>query len=138
LLSLPRGSDVRVARENPIYWQGKSDEQRWFHSVDELTKSIHFGDFGKMLIVETPLQKIDFPKGCAQAILDDPKRKLSGGKDAFTHAETRLRAAARNGKINLKMERRGCSADCSCVEKYGSLRAEVFNSFFNYYRFRCF
>ncbi|MGA2977989.1 MAG: hypothetical protein ABSD76_00225 [Terriglobales bacterium] len=130
LLRLPEGSDIRVARENPIYWRGKPDGQRWFENLEDLANNIHFGDFGKMLMIQTPSGALDFPGDRARIILDCPGRKLQNGKDAFSFAEGRLRAAAETGGTAISIEKRNCQSGCICVDKYAAYSAPTLEFWF--------
>jgi hypothetical protein len=131
LLGLPEGSDVRVTRRNPIYWyDGQLDGERWFQTAEELARSIHQGDFDKMLVIRTPSGKLDFPDRRAQIILDQPSRELSSGADAYKHAERRLAAAAAAGGVAVSIERRTCRYACACAEKYAAYTVENIDLYF--------
>jgi hypothetical protein len=131
LLGLPAGTDIQLTKRNPIYWyDNQPDAERYFQTLDELTKSIHFGDFDKMLVIQTPTGKIDLPNRQAQLILDDPQRKLSSGEDAYSHAETRLKASAAAGRIKASIEKRDCQADCICLKKYAAYPIQKFDFYF--------
>jgi hypothetical protein len=131
LLHLPTGTDVRVTRTNPVHWTDKQkDEERWYADADELRKSIGYGDFDKMLVIQTPDGKIDFPNRRAQIALDDPKRQMSTGADAYHHAERRLKAAAEKGEIIADISPHQCQSGCICVAKYAVYPPVYFNSKF--------
>lgn len=131
LLQLPEGSDVKVTKHNPIYWTDKdSDADRWYQSKEELEKDIHFGDFEKMLVIETPSGRVDFSKKEAVIVLDNPKRKMSNGEDAHTHAKKRLEQAADKGNVKLTFEKRECKDGCKCVETYGKQATNKVDEFF--------
>lgn len=124
LLQLPAGTDVLVTKDNPIYWDGKPDAERWFQSAEELGKGMTKGTFGQMIMIRTPTGKLDFPKGRARIILDDPHRKLQSGEEAYDHAAKRLMAAGEVGKIAASIERRGCQVECVCPKTYAAWKAE--------------
>src|ERR1017187_7077233 len=76
LLNLPEGSDVLATKFNPLYWSDSDqDASRWFRSIDELAAKIKFGNFDKMLVIETASAMVDFPKVPVTIILDDPQRQ---------------------------------------------------------------
>jgi hypothetical protein len=130
LLRLPEGSEVLVTKTNPVHWyDSQPDSERWFQSAEELAKSIHFGDFNKMLVIRTPSGKLDFPDRRARIILDDPQRQLSSGENAYTHAENRLTAAA-VGQVEACIERRECRSGCICVEKYAQYTPQQMDFWF--------
>jgi hypothetical protein len=131
LLGLPANTEVCVTKKNPTNWQkDEPDSERWFQSAEELAKNIRLGDFGKMLVIRTPSEKLDFPKGQAQIILDDPQRDLSSAEKAYTHAENRLKAAAAIGGVKLSIHRRACPNDCVCVQKYAKYNAKKIDFYF--------
>jgi len=131
LLRLPEGSKVLVTKMNPIYWREKQpDSERWFMSKEELAANIAFGDFGKMLVIQTPSEKLVFPNRRVRIILDDPQRQISSGKNAYTYAEDRLNSAAVAGRVAASIERRECDYGCICVEKYATYSAKTIDLYF--------
>lgn len=131
LLQLPPGTEVLVTKKNPIYWRdNEPDTDRWFQNAEELTKGIQFGDFDKMLVIQTPSRMLDFPKRHAQIILDDPQRTVSSGQDAYTHAENQLRAAAAAGGMQSTIQRRICGYDCICIKKYAKYATQKIDFYF--------
>jgi hypothetical protein len=118
LLKLPEGSDVLVTKCNPIYWRDTSDNERWFQDSEELAADIRFGDFGQMIVIRTPLRKVDFPKDGVKIVLDDPQRNITSGANAYTNAENKLIKAAATGKVKSFIGKRKCGPSCICVEKY--------------------
>lgn len=131
LLSLPKGSNVLVTKVNPIYWKDKdTDEDRYFLTPDGLAKVIKFGEFNKMLVIETPSGRLDFPNRTAKIILDDPERKVSSSKDAYDYAYQRLTAAAKKGNVKLAIDKRNCQNGCICVEKYSKYNTQQMDFWF--------
>ncbi|MGB8496354.1 MAG: hypothetical protein WCE53_18305 [Candidatus Acidiferrum sp.] len=131
LLTLPAGSDVLVTKMNPIYWKdGQSDGDRWYLTPEELAKDIKYGNFDKMLVIQSTDGKVDFPGKQAQIALDEPQRKLSSGKDAYAYAEERLRQSAKAGGVTVVINKHDCRLDCTCVEKYKGHDQEYFDSRF--------
>ena len=121
LLALPGDTDVLVTRSNPTYWyDDEPDERRWFRSVEELVRGMRFGEFAQMLVIQTPLGRIDFPNRRAGLILDDPQRQLSSGENAYAHAQNRLTAAATVGRIDVCIEQRACCDGCVCIQQYAA------------------
>lgn len=118
LLNLPRGSEVRVTKMNPIYWQGKSTSERWFQSPEELALHLSYGNFDKMIVIQTNSGRLNFPKEQATIFLDDPQRQLDTGTDTFAHARSRLKVAAKSGEVTPTIKKRSCQNGCVCIEKY--------------------
>jgi hypothetical protein len=131
LHGLPAATEVLVTKTNPVHWyDNQADSDRWFETAEELAKSIRFGDFDKMLVIKTPSGKLDFPNDRAQIILDDPRRQVSSGEDAYTHAEKRLKVAATVGQVKAYIERRECQVGCICIEKYATYKPERIDFWF--------
>jgi hypothetical protein len=119
LLTLPPGANVFVTKSNPIHWYDNQPvTERWFQSAQELAGSIRFGDFDKMLVIQVPSEKIEFPNHRVQVVVDNPQRQLSSGEDAYTYAVQRLTAAAAVGHTGITIQQRECRDGCLCVEKY--------------------
>jgi len=132
LLGLPEDTEIQVTKRNPVHWyDDQPDGERWFQSAEELAKSIRFGDFDKMLVLQIPSGKLDFPNGRARIILDDPQRKVSSGEDAYTHAANRLKKAATVGRVHASIERRACDSACICVKKYSGFNLQLLDSQFH-------
>lgn len=133
LLRLPKGSNVLVTKVNPIYWKDKeTDEDRYFLTPDDLAKVIKFGEFNKMLVIETPSGQVDFPNRTAKIVLDDPMRNISSGKDAYNYAYQQLTAAAKKGNVKLTIGKRACQYGCICVEKYSKYSPQQMDFWFTY------
>jgi hypothetical protein len=131
LLRLPAGSEVRVTKRSPAYWYDtEPDSARWFQTAEEVAQNLSSNDLHKMLALQIPSGKLDFPKRQARIILDDPQRQLPSGANAFAHAESRLRKAATQGKVEVSIERRKCPMDCICPSKYSSWSTPVVDFYF--------
>jgi hypothetical protein len=131
ILELPAESSILVTKSNPTHWQeGEKDGDHWFATPDELAANISKGDFDKMLVIQTKNGKVDFPSGAVEISLDDPKRKLLSGVDAFEHAEKRLRLAAKEGGVKASIQPHVCRDDCVCIAKYKGYDARWFDSRF--------
>lgn len=132
LLGLPAGTEVLVTKKNPIRWLQNERESEWyFQTADELAASIGFGDFSKMLVIETPSGKVDFPNRRARIMLDNPQRQVSSGQDAYTYAETRLAAAAAVGGIEASVDEHRCQSGCICVQEYASWGPQKIDLYFS-------
>ena len=119
LLQLPEGADILVTKYNPMYWKdNESDSDHWFRNLEELAKSIHLGDFQKMLVIQTPTGQLDFPNRRTRVILDDPRRQTSSGEDAYEYAQRQLAEAAEVGKVEVSISQRACQDGCVCLEQY--------------------
>ena len=132
LLGLPEGSEVLVSKMNPWYWKDHhTDGDKVFGNADELAGSIRYGNFDKMLIIQTPTAKVDFPAGTVQILLDDPNRTLPSGNSAYDHARERLEEAAETGNISVSIEQRQCQHGCICLETYSHFKPDKMEMLFN-------
>lgn len=119
LLRLPVDSEVFVTKTNPVHWfDSQPVGDRWFQSTDELAANLVFGNFDKMLVIQTPSAMIPFPDKRVQIALDDPKRRLTCGEDAYAHANESLQVAAVTGGIGASISPHECRSGCTCVEEY--------------------
>lgn len=131
LLHLPPGSEVRVTKRSPAYWYDtEPDSARWFYTVEEVAQNLSPDDLHKMPAIQSPLGKFNFPNRRTRIILDDPQRQLHSGLDAYAHAETRLKEAAGQGKVEVSIERRKCPIGCICSSKYAAWSTSVVDFYF--------
>lgn len=119
LLRLPVTTDVRVTRNNPVHWTaGQADKDRWYLTTPELSQNLSYGDFDKMLVIFAQDGKVNFPDGRVRVALDNPRRQMANGIDAYAHAEQRLKLAAHVGGVRLEVTPHECRSDCVCESKY--------------------
>jgi hypothetical protein len=131
LLRLPPGAEVRVTKRSPAYWYDTElDSARWFQNAEEVAQNLSPDDIHKMLAIQMPSGKLDFPGRRARIILDDPQRQVLSGVNAYTHAEARLREAAARGKVEVSIERRKCQMGCICAGKYAAWSTPVVDFYF--------
>lgn len=130
LLRLPAESEVFVTQCNPVYWSSLTEQERWFEDAEELSKNISQGDFNKMLVIKTPLAKLDLAGLDVEIFIDDPQRNLSNGTVAYNHAYQRVNAAASAGGLNYSINPHACRGNCSCIAKYADLEDPNFDSRF--------
>ncbi len=131
LLNLPAGSNIRVTKSNPFNWHDDDLEiDRWFRGTDELSKNISFGNYEKMLVIGTPSGKLSFPERRISITLDDPRRHVSSGEDAYTNARNLLRKEAIDGRVETSIEQRVCPSGCICQKEYAKFTEEKIDLFF--------
>lgn len=116
LLKLPPGTDVLVTRKNPVHWHSAdTPADRYFMSPQELLAGYQYGDFGQHVILRNQNGFLPFDGSALHLLLDDPKRALSGGADAYSHAVQRLTAAATAGGLVVHIAKRECRPHCRCL-----------------------
>ena len=120
-----------MTKRSPAYWfDTELDSARWFQSAEEVAQNLSPDEIHKMLAIQIPSGKIDFPNRQARIILDDPQRQMQSGENAYTHAEARLKEAAGQGKVELSIERRKCPMGCICTSKYAAWSTSVVDFYF--------
>ena len=114
---------LRITRENPIHWSdGQQPKDRYFETVDEFASYFSFGDFGKHFTFRPDSGKIPLARHLNHILLDDPQDSL-GDASAFTAALHALEAAAKRGKIEVKIRKRQCCDECKCLDNYKAEQA---------------
>ncbi|MFL5349086.1 MAG: hypothetical protein ACJ8AT_30165 [Hyalangium sp.] len=106
-------------------------ERGGFQSPQELAANLKYGDFDKMLVIQTPSEKIEFPDDFATILLDNPQRQVSSGADAYSNAENRLKAAAVSGGITVSIDQHVCRSECICVQVYANHNQQKLDLFFD-------
>jgi len=91
LLNLPAGSEVMVTKENPANWRyGEPDTEHYFGSLAELEAGYSFGNFKQHIVIRTPTGVLPFGVDPVVIKLDDPKRSLPDGSNAYATAFMKL------------------------------------------------
>ncbi len=130
LQQMPSKADINVTKLNPIYWPGRGKTECWFSNTKEISENVSYGNFDKMIVIETNDGKLTFPDSSVKIILDDPQRKLKTGEDAFTHAINCLESSAKKGKVKLTLEKRICNTECICKAIYKQYSMDELEKYF--------
>lgn len=116
LLRLPAGTDVFVTKKNPSNWiDGEAQTEQAFASAAEVQAGYNFGDFGKHIVFRNAQWSLPFLTSPVTIILDDPKRSLANGQNAYAAAALKLQAAAKAGGVQVVIRSRQCSSTCGCL-----------------------
>jgi hypothetical protein len=119
LLHLPRGTEVMVARRNPIYWMiGQQVADHYFVTVDELNAGYHYGDFEKHIALRTPSGIVPFPNASVEVTLDNPNYTWEDGRDVYSVAVEKLQHAAQDAGLVVEVAPRACRDGCHCAEAH--------------------
>jgi len=106
---------------NSTKWDGTPYEQRWFVSADEFEKNFVRGRFDQMIVFRHCDGELPFKKYLKEIILDDPQLSTSKSKvDYYSMAYGALRLAITEDGIDVKIKKRKCPDNCSCLEYYQS------------------
>lgn len=131
LLELPAKSRVRVTKKNPWYFKsGETAKDHWFQSPDEVVANVKFGNFEKMVVIETPSGLLEFPNKRVRITLDAPDRALPSGIDARASADAKLRKSAKKGGVSITIDPANCRSSCICREVYAGYSQRDFDKLF--------
>jgi len=111
--------NVWVTKSNPIYWDHKSVEGRWFQSIDEFAKEFIEETFCQMIVFRNYGDKLPIKKYVKEILLDNPvfERKLK--YDPYSLAYGALRYSLEEGGIEgVPIQKRICKSSCTCTEDY--------------------
>lgn len=109
---------IWVTKENPTRWQGKSREQRWFQSAEELRNEFTYGTFDHMIVFRHCGGELPFNGYLQKIILDDPALKTDKNVDLFSAAYGALQLALSDAGLDIPIERRSCRHACRCKRDY--------------------
>ena len=110
---------VWVTKINPTKWAGKTHEQRWFMSAKDLEDNFVLGRFDQMIVFRHSGGELPICDYLEKIILDDPQLESPRGNiDYFSMAYGALKLAMTEGRMNVKINKRECSTDCSCITDY--------------------
>lgn len=123
LEGLPPEAHVLVTKKNPVKWRDVDHlSDRFFTSPAELESGLVKGTFDQIVVIRTPTGIVPFPSGPFAITLDDPRRTLSSGEDAFRWAARRLTEASEAAKRRLGLTKNDCRDGCRCVAEYAAHR----------------
>jgi len=110
---------VWVTKRNPTKWSGRSHEQRWFTSGEDLKENFVKGRFDQMIVFRHSGGELPFAGHLKEVVLDDPSLKLPGsGIDYYSMAYGALRLALTEGGLDVEICKRICVDGCACRDSY--------------------
>lgn len=110
---------VWVTKLNPTKWEGKSREERWFSSADDLDSNFVKGRFDQMIVFRHSGGELPFNEFLKEIILDDPEiTRKKDGLDYFSMSYGALLLSMTEGGIDVPIRKRSCKKKCSCLEDY--------------------
>jgi hypothetical protein len=113
---------VRITKTHPEKWSGKTDEGKYFLSVEEIAKHYNPKTFDHSITLHNTLDPLSFD-ALKEVVVDDPKR-LIDGKNVFDLAVAALRSAAmKSGNSGFALRQRhqkstAMAVGCKCDEQY--------------------
>ena len=110
---------VWVTKLNPTKWAGRSHEERWFMSAEDLEQNFVRGRFDQMIVFRHSGGELPFSRHLKGIILDDPKLELpESGIDYYSMAYGALRLALTEGRLDVPVRKRACTKLCGCRDYY--------------------
>jgi len=110
---------VWVTKLNPTKWEGKSRNERWFSSAEDLKTDFVKGRFDQMIVFRHCGGELPFKEYLKEIILDDPKLETNKDEvDFYSMAYGALRLSMTEGGIDVPIHKRTCSEKCTCVTEY--------------------
>lgn len=109
---------VWVTKQNPMKWKGKSREERWFTSINDLKANFVRGCFDQMIVFRHCGGELSFNGYLKEIILDDPMIGKNGPIDYYSMAYGALRLSMTEGRIDVPISKRRCYDGCACVDEY--------------------
>ncbi len=110
---------VWVTKLNPTKWEGKSREECWFSSAEDLKAYFVKGCFDQMIVFRHCGGILPFKDYLKEIILDNPKIKTEEDEvDYYSMAFGALRLSMTEGRIDVPLHKRVCPPECSCVADY--------------------
>jgi hypothetical protein len=112
---------VWVTKLNPTKWEGRTHEDRWFTSADDLKENFVKGRFDQMIVFRHSGGELPIKKYLQSVVLDDPH--LVSSKSAINYysmAYGALKLSMTEGDIHVPIVKRECAKGCTCTSQYKS------------------
>jgi len=109
-----------ITKLNPVHWAGKSENERWFRSIEELDEHFSVGTFNQMIVFRHSGGELPINTCLTKIILDDPGLVLKN-KSQFNIASMAygaLKISMKEGNVSVPIKIRDCNRDCKCREKF--------------------
>ena len=114
---------IWVTKLNPTKWDGKSHEEKWFTSIDELNENFSATNWDHMVVFRNCGGELPFDDCLQQIILDDPQFQNADGIDYYSMALGALTHSKFEGAVAMDITKRDCSFGCQCIQNYAGKRA---------------
>jgi hypothetical protein len=114
--------NVWVTKLNPTKWNGKSHEQRWFTSPEDLRENFVRGRFDQMIVFRHCGGELYLRECLKEIVLDDPQlinEKIDINYYSMAYGALVLAMTEGNFNINI-IKRRMCQNYCLCTNDYRS------------------
>jgi hypothetical protein len=110
---------VWVTKTNPIEWDDKTHEEKWFTSAQELKAKFRKGQFEQMIVFRHCGGELPIRKHLKALILDDPDRRTPiSNIDYYSMAYGALRLSITEGGLDVLIQKRACKRGCMCKKRY--------------------
>lgn len=109
---------IWVTKLNPTKWKGRSQEERWFQSRDDLNDNFSYGTFDHMIVFRHCGGDVPFRGFLKEIVLDDPEMETEEEADLFSAAYGALRLAITDSGLDVPIRKRKCPNGCQCKRNY--------------------
>jgi len=110
---------IWVTKLNPTKWAGKSENQRWFQSKEDLEDNFISSEFDQMLVFRHCGGELTFKSYLDHILLDDPEMELRNQDiDYFSMAYGALKSSMLESGIDIPIAKRNCDLGCTCCDYY--------------------
>ena len=116
---------IWVTKLNPTKWEGKSHEDKWFTSIEELSRGFEKTNWEHMVVFRNCGGVLPFDDHLQQLVLDDPKFKNHMDIDYFSMALGAVTHAKFEGRVEIEITKRECEQNCKCIDNYKSERVKT-------------
>jgi len=109
---------IWLTKLNPTKWKGKSRQERWFQSSEDLNDNFSYGTFNHMMVFRHCGGELPFRGFLKEIILDDPEMDTEEEADLFSAAYGALRLAMTDSGLDIPIRKRECATGCRCKRNY--------------------
>lgn len=111
--------DIKITKSNPIYWTNDmSEEEKYFCSVEDLKENFRYGNFAQEITICCIEEAVNF-KNLIKIIIENPKIENT---KYFDNACKSINDALLHNHIDIPFIVRECSNNCTCKERYNSVK----------------
>lgn len=113
-----------ITKLNPTKWHGKTHEERWFVSLEDLRDNFVMGRFDQMVVFRHCGGQLPVKRYLEQIVLDDPAlMSRHSNIDYYSMAYGALKLAMTEGEVDVPVRKRTCGDRCRCKGEYARDRS---------------
>lgn len=112
---------IWISKLNPTKWAGVAPGERWFTSVEDLTKHFVHGRFDQMIVFRSSGGELPLQDCLEKIVLDDPQQVLKLlNADYYAIGYGAMKLAMTESEIDVPIIRRKCDEACKCITHYAA------------------